>query len=306
MRVSQAAIDECEGLFTVHIEAMSGLVAYKAELFNALATERDLCWQTLSFLTAYQLDRSQAAYCLFVNGLVWDAEIVIRVVYETTAKIAFLGSSTGEARDKLLDEFWNVLPAIYDRSGAQKAAPAKKLSRRFGALDDARVFAHLQNPKIFELESSSNRKVRKAIEQRWSFSKIIESLGKTSGDRQRLPGLEGLSHFYGMASHLAHVSPKAFDLMMDRASRGDDLHCLEVSHICRMMSDLVSLGCYSLQMCDLALTGNCKKSDKLELHFEQMHKAIEPFSARFARSQDDFYSKYEPPPSNAFEAKASD
>jgi Family of unknown function (DUF5677) len=275
------------------MEAMSALVAYNAELFNAITTERDLCWQTLSFLTAYQFDRSQAAYCLFVNGLVWDAEIVIRVVYEAMAKIAFLGSSTPEARSKLLDEFWHVLPAIYDRSGAQKAAPAEKLSMKFGAFDDARVFAHLQNPEIFELDQSSNRKTRKEIEQRWSFSKMIESVGKSSGGRHRLSGLDGLAHFYGMASHLAHASPKAFDLMMDRASRDDDLHCLEVSHICRMMSDLVSLGCYSLQICDLALTGNRKKSDKLDLHFERMHKAIEPFRARFAQSQDDFYSRYE-------------
>jgi hypothetical protein len=293
LRISQAALDECEGLFALHVETMKELVAYKGELFHEVADERDLCWQTLSFLTAYQFDRSQAAYCLFVNGLVWDAEIVIRAVYETMAKIGFLGASVPEVRNRLLDEFWNVLPAIYDRQGAQKASPAEKLSTRFGGRDDARVFEHLRNPEIFDVEPKLNRKARKEVEQRWSFSAMIASLSKNTGDHRRLPGIDGLIHIYGMASHLAHASPKAIDLMMDRASRGDDLHCLEVSHVCRMMSDLVSLGCFSLQVCEFALTGNWKMSDKLVLQFERMHQEIKPFSRRFARSQDDFYAQYE-------------
>jgi hypothetical protein len=108
LRISQAAIEECESLFVLNVETMKDLVSYSAELFHVVATEKDLCWNTLNILSSYQFDRSQAAYCLFVNGFVWDAEIIIRAVYETMAKVVYIGSSNGAQRSKLLDEFWGL------------------------------------------------------------------------------------------------------------------------------------------------------------------------------------------------------
>lgn len=300
MRISQAAIDECEPLFATYLNAMRELVSYRQELFER-ADNRDLCWQTLRLLSTYQFDRSQAAYCLFVNGLVWDAEIIIRAVYETMAKIVYISSCEGDLRGRLLDEFWTVLPSIYDKKGAQKAEPAKKLALRLGTIDDQRIFEHLQKPEVFDLDPIANRKTRKEIEQRWSFSNIIHTLRTDAKGHRRVLGLEALSHMYGMSSHLAHASPKAIDLMLDRASRGDDLHCLEVSHVCRMMSDVVSLGCFALQFSEFAIEGKWKMSDKVRSQFSLMNDSIEPFRTRFDRSQDNFYSRYGGVPADTFD-----
>ncbi len=292
MRISQAAIDECEQLFSVYLGAMKELVHYQNALFTQ-AEDKGLCWQTLRILTTYQFDRSQAAYCLFANGFVWDAEIVIRAVYETMAKVVYISSCDGTTREKLLDEFWNVLPSIYDKKGALKADPAKRLAKRHGNADDQRIFELLQDSKIFALDPIANQKTRKEVEKRWSFSNIIETLRSDANGHRRVPGLEGLTHMYGISSHLVHASPKAIDLMIDRATRGDDLHCLEVSHVCRMMSDIVSLGCFSLQFSEFATEGKWEMADPIKTQFELMNVATKPFRTRFARSQDEFYRSYQ-------------
>jgi hypothetical protein len=291
LRISQAAIDECDQLFSVHANAMKELVRYHHELFRRVSN-KDRLWQTLSVLINYQFDRSQAAYCLFVNGFVWDAEIIIRAVYETMAKIVYIGSCKEDDKDRLIDEYWNVLPAIFDMKGAQKAEAAKKLASRYGTAEDIRVFELLQNPEVFDLKPSVDQKARKEVEHRWSFSQIIKTLSSDGGGRQRVPGIDALAHMYGMSSHLIHASPKAIDLMIDRATREDDLHCLEVSHVCRMMSDIVSVACFSLQFSQFALEGKLEMAEPIKAQFNLMNESVKPFRDRFARSQDEFYSKY--------------
>jgi hypothetical protein len=292
MRISQDALDACEPLFQSFVQEMGVINEFDRDLFDALSPQKSLFCETLRVLNQYGADRCRGAYCLLVNGLVWDAEIVIRTFYEVIAKSLFLATASLERRKILLEEYWEVLPAISDAKGAERAQPPEKLARREGNADDERVFAHFRNPRIFTLEQIGNRKFRSEVEQRWSFSGIIAKLNKPDGDHERIGPIDTLLHGYGMASHLAHANPKAMDLMEDRATRGSDLPLLESSHVARMLSDMLYLSAFSTHRIQVAALVDAPMSKVLIESLDRFSEISKPVKELFSRSQDDFYNEY--------------
>lgn len=289
MAISHDALIECEALFQCFTKSMWDIRRYRDKSFTSLETEKSLITETLRVMTSYLFDRAQGVYCLLVNGLVWDAEIVLRSVYECFAKVVLISTTEASERDGLVEEYWDVLSAIYDRKGAQKSQPAEALSKRFSE-DDARIFRHLRDSDLFRIDPTGNKRSRDEIEQRWSFSGIIKAVAK-GGHIGKLVGLDGLNHAYSMGSHVAHCSPKAFDLLEDRALRGDDLPLLEVSHICRMLSDMTSLAGFSIYLAEQTWSASKALPQELATAFASMHDATHSHIERFARSQDDFYKR---------------
>lgn len=290
MRVSQAGLDRCDIVIEAYLECMENLHEFRRAIYGPQQVrEPTIGTETIRLLTQYQFDRSLGAYCLIINGLVWDAEILIRSVYETCAKILWLAASVKDVRERLAQEFWTELGAIYDRKGSEKAGVAERLTRKFDE-NDARIFRSLKDPRLFQVAPIANKRRRNEVEHRWSFSEIIKRLSSTSDDHSRIEGLDALSHMYGMMSHLAHASPKALDLMEDRATRGEDLVLLESAHICRMLSDLTSLGGFSLRFSHAAEKGKLSPKDPLAEIMQKMHDAGNAVRAEFDTSQDHLYN----------------
>ena len=265
--------------------------SYHDLAFERRRESRDLYSETLRVLSVYQQDRTQAAYLLIINGLVWDAEIVIRTLYEAFAKAALLSTAPSERQENLLNEFWETLPAIYDRQAALKAKIAESLAKHHGKRDDARVFAFLRNPKRFKVDPVADKRTRNEIERRWSFSGILEALKRGSLGHERLSWIEALAHMYGVSSHLVHADPKAFDLMEDRSLRGDDLLPLEVGHICRMLSDMVSLTSFSLYLTERSWGGVQVMPAPLKQALDELTAVTAEHQTQFAQSQEEFYAK---------------
>jgi hypothetical protein len=289
LRISQEALDECESLFQGFLEQRDIISLFRGDLFDAVGEGRDLYSETVRVLTQYQFDRALGAYCLIVNGLVWDSEIVLRSFYETVVKVFFLSTASTEIRGGLLTEFWEVLPAIYDAKGAERAKSPEKLARSQGRIDDARIFEFLRRPENFATEGPGNRQFRKSVEQKWSFSKIVDVLNTGNDGHKRIARIDTMFHNYGISSHLAHASPKAFDLLEDRSTRGDDLSLLEVGHVGRMLSDIVSLTAFSLHQVQISLLGDMPMADILVQAYSRMSDLTKPYQEAFQRSQDDLY-----------------
>lgn len=273
---------------------MNDLQALQTQLFGGIEPEnRTLSGETVRVLTHYQFDRSAAAYTLITYGMVWDAEIIVRTIYETAMKVLFIGAHNPPFRDELMKEFWEILPAIFDRKGPTKAEEAEKLRRRFDANeDDIRIFRNLRNPEIFNIEAIHNKKFRDSLESKWSFSEIVRELDKNSDKHIRINGLNSLNHIYGVASHLTHASPKALDLIDDRATRGDDLVALEAGHICRLLSDIVTMSAFGIRYSQRAIDGTQNLASQLSELVLTMANSTDDIQKEFARSQDDYYSKY--------------
>lgn len=291
MRISNDTLKNCEPLFECFLVQHEIAREFRYDLFGAIQPQQSLFSETLRVLSNYASDRCRAVYCLAVNGFVFDAEIVLRSFYETIAKCLFLATCPESRREQLLSEFWEILPEIYDAKGAERAEIAEKTARRHGAKDDETVFAKLRDPELFKVEPPKNRKFRNEVEQRWSFSKIMDTLNRGLEGHTRLSSADSLFHIYGIASHITHASPKAFDLLEDRSLRGIDLLCLEAGHIARMLSDMVSLTALILHQSQVALLGEAPMAAALRDSFERMSEISAPFHESFHRSQDDFYDR---------------
>lgn len=291
MRISDQALTNSEPLFTQFVECMGIIREYHSQAFS-MRTEKNLHSETLRVLNQYQHDRTQAAYCLIVNGLVWDAEVIIRVVYETFAKVAFLATASEEQRADLLGEYWDLLGAVYDRQGALKAEAGERLLKRFGSDGSSRVMASLRDQRVYRTDPLEDKRFRKQLEQRWSFSEILTALKSGRLGNARLIEVEALAHIYGMSSHIAHANSRALDLLQDRATRGSDLLQLEIGHVCRMLSDMVSVTSFGLYLSEMSWAGNIKMPDPLATAFRAMSKSTKPFEEQFEASQDSFYSNW--------------
>lgn len=291
MRISETALATSEPLFVQFVECMRAIRGYHCQVFVE-RPESNLYSETLRVLNHYQQDRTQAAYCLIVNGLVWDAEVIIRVAYETFAKVAFLATASVEQRDELLHEYWELLGAVYDRQSALKAEACEHLLNRFGSQGDTRVMAALRDRRVYRTDPLGDKRFRKQLEQRWSFSEILGALKGGRLGNASLVGIDALAHIYGMSSHFAHANSRALDLLEDRATRGGDLLQLEVGHICRMLTDMVSITSFSLFLCERSWAGGNKMPDPLAAAFRSMLESAKPFQVAFEASQDELYSSW--------------
>lgn len=205
-------------------------------LFELSCHDRlDLC-ATLKPLFHYIFSRSQTISFLISHRIAWDAEIILRSFYETAAKILFICSAEPGEQDILCKEFWDDFDPIGNRRTAQKAKFAEFLFDPESI--SAKVFQVLQDEKNFNFSQTGNKAYRKALEQKWSFSEIINSLDQRSHKGKKFKGIKSLLHTYGLASHLLHADKFALDLMRDRATRQrEELLILECAHLARMMSD---------------------------------------------------------------------
>ena len=216
-------------------------------------TEPHSVQATLCALLQYYMDRGDAVLSLLANRLDWDAEILLRTCYECASKILFIALSPQNERANLVWEFWIPLGEVSDRKTARKADFAERAASHTNEYVRD-VFGTLRDPRMIRNRLGLNKKDRRSLEQKWSFSELIESLADLPLGNKRLSDVRSLLHSYGMASHLAHADSTAMDLMADRALRDPgELRLLRDSHAARIASDLIVFGSFCIHVASAAL-----------------------------------------------------
>ncbi len=251
---------------------------------------------TLALLLRYYVDRGQGVLSLLQNGLHWDAEILLRTCYECASKTLVIALSPPLERDHLVWEFWVPLGEAADRKTVRKAIFAERVFP--DAADHARdVFRLLRDPRMIRDRLGLSKKARQRLEQKWSFSELVESLTELQVGDQKLAEARSLLHGYGMASHLAHADSRAMDLMLDRALRPPvELQLLQDGHVARIVSDLIAIGGFCVHAVHDAL-------DSPDVSFRDMQRqaaivlgTAASIGEAFYESQRTFYEKMRPAP----------
>lgn len=243
--------------------------------------------QTLRFFIDAMLTRSRGAYVLLVNDACWESELVLRSMYEAFARC--MTFATSQDSDELLGEFWTDQLAADDRRTAQQSVRASKV---FPEGDLGRsVMAALNDPKAFQIEAVYNKKERRTLNQKWSFSELVEQLSKGAGDRVPFSDADSLLHMYGMQSSVAHVSAKFYDLLWDRATRTDGLEAVEEGHVSRQLSDAVWLTAAALFYSLRALGVETARARAALEVAETFNESTEPYKQAFDASQREFYER---------------
>ncbi|MDQ0455238.1 DUF5677 domain-containing protein [Rhizobium paknamense] len=259
-----------------------------AGLFARYGTLTPDVTQTLKRLFVYLSDRNQAVSFLVSWGYSWDAEIIMRSLYETSAKILFICLADDKEKPELLKEFWDKLGSIGNKRRARKAEFCAEILETDTV--PTAIFQALNDERVFDFGSTGNKAERKRLEQKWSFSEIIASLDGRVVDSKPLVGIKSMLHLYGMCSHLAHADSTALDLMTDRALRSkDELLHLEAGHISRILSDQVSLTWLCAEALRHHFKGEFDDKNRFYEAFQSTEKLAEPIQAAFNDSQRAFY-----------------
>jgi Family of unknown function (DUF5677) len=286
-------MEELNELQDATLEAVAAARDSVQALFVAHESTAGPVYATLKRLFAYMSERSQAVSFLLSAGYVWDAEIILRPLYETNARIWFIClAPTEKDREGLVAEFWGEHAALHNRKRAARADAAASVARKNNSAGDESIFALLTDDRLFTF-SEANKGARRKIEQKWSFTEIVKFLAENAPDNFDMSAVTGMLHTYGLASHLIHADDAALDLMLDRKMREpDELIILSVAHVSRIFSDQASLWLFSA----LALAHRFGKRDSLnEKVIEKcgrVYKLVDPISKKFHASQAQFYARY--------------
>lgn len=245
--------------------------------------------RTVWELVLYQSERSQVVSYLVSSNFVWDAEMILRSFYEANVKIWYLCSLRSPARETAVDEFWGAFLDVHAHKRRVKAGLVRPVSQSMGREFDTKIFGALEDDKLFQFHDG-NKKDRRDVEQRWSFSSLIKKLESTPKDVLDFTSIRSLEHPFGLQSHLLHADVSALDLVHDRKTRSaEELEALTGSHVCRIFSDQISIWAMtSIALWSTTGTKN-EKGEEIARTVEKVHRLIRPFSDRFEASQADFY-----------------
>lgn len=285
--------DERRARLTI-IEAACKCLAAKEEFWQVVQSgerfSEDSGVRTLACLGRYFTDRGRGVLKLGESGFDWEAEIILRTIYECAAKILLLALVDDAERASLVNEYWELAPESSDRKTARKAVFAETVFPKDHASRD--VFRILQDDRFIRDSGNLNKAARRALEHKWSFSEIVERLAQMDVGGNQLQGVRSLLHVYGVASHLAHADHAAMELMLDRTIRPkDELVALRTAHVGRIATDVSSLGMF----CAHATAPLAGLLPKELSSMRAAHAEIVEISSkhhhRFEESQQSFYDQ---------------
>lgn len=185
------------------------------------------------------LSTSDSALGLVQSRKVWDADILVRSVFEGTCKFVLLCSGDQDVRSNRIREYQEELPQI------ASVRDHTRLAQLLEQLPDpqAPVWLPLREmllpaPELEILRARYPRSRRKDIEQRWSFNSIVAALSEQAG---AFSGFSSLLHGYGMSSHVAHVDWTGASMIWERERRSPErVDTIEVAHGGRIIYDLLT------------------------------------------------------------------
>lgn len=247
---------------------------------------------TLAGLFRLLFDRSKASRTLISYGMDWDAEIILRAFYETTAKILLLYISPEDQKAQLLREYWIDAAETHNRRKKVRASLIEQNAEPSHGVANA-IFSLLQDDRMTPVNPASIKADRKAIEQKWSFTGILEFLSSKADKKFDLGNAKLLLHTYGMASHFVHADHNALDLMDDRRFRSpEDRRFVEAAHVSRILTDQACLSFLCAAALSLHLNTVFKDKVALASQVQECLDLGKPIMTAFYDSQQEFYEGY--------------
>lgn len=183
---------------------------------------------------------TESSLLLLQQGQEWDSEIINRSIIEGVVKYIFMLQGSDEEVIEKVNEYWEILPSY----------SSVKRSDRVGSLlndTDSEIIQNSQSLQDLKLDPSetesiregTNKQQRKLLEQKWSFSNIIQGFSKS--DDKGLAPLVHLAYNFGMSSHLIHKDGDVVAMIWERCIRDSERQeVVKAAHIARAISDLCS------------------------------------------------------------------
>jgi len=241
-------------------------------------------------LIKFIIDRLEAVMTLIVENRTWDADIILRPALEALIKLLFITTAEGNEQSNRINEFWNLLAEI---NSLKQSEQAKKNLVHMGE-SETHYLAYLPLVLSEERENEIRAKWPKAerqkLEQKWSFTEMINTLAKNYRGNP-MGVFVTLLHSYRMSSHITHGDETGILIINERDSRLlADKELAYFTHYLRLLSDICSF-CYLTAIETMIFLG-------LEIDFfvknQEKLRFIEPLTSKYHSDlfKDKDYDKY--------------
>lgn len=197
--------------------------------------------RVMSDLFDFTAGRINAILTLMREGALWDAEMLMRTVLETTVKQAYICSGTSEQRAVSLDEYCNALPELNALSQSVKAKKSLKATAGSDVGTESLIEALiLPDEREAEIRERWPRKTRATISSKWSFTQMLSSIEQQSTAMPGFKALGGLITNYGISSHLLHGDESGIGIIKDRRRREEEERALmDLAHCYNLLDGIV-------------------------------------------------------------------
>jgi hypothetical protein len=192
--------------------------------------------ETLGMLLSAAARSSESAFLLMAYGQLWDAEVVLRSVFEASLKFAFIVQSRDDFEERFVeyDEHQFQIAILKDDQRVKEllAALPNPQGREWKPFREML----LSDAKRDELRLQYDRTKRRAMETKWGVNSLLTSLA-SKGDVM-FSGFAGLAYGYSLASHIQHADYVGVSIPMDRDRRAEARrNSIHMAHLVRLVSD---------------------------------------------------------------------
>jgi len=224
--------------------AERGLLAFREMLTLMAPVSRFNSWtreqrETLGMLLTASARSSESVFLLTAYGQLWDAEIVLRSVFEGTLKVIFMLESS----DQFAVRYDEYAKDLFDISLLKDHQKAKEFLEGVSEPHTAEWTPIrerlLPETQYQDLRNRYDRVQRRELEQKWGFTNLLNALSRRAGTP--LKSLAGLAWSYSLMSHLQHADYVGAMLPLERDMRSTErreaLHC---AHLARLIIDTLT------------------------------------------------------------------
>ena len=215
---------------------LQGSLGLHAPYFLTPAVHND-AGLTIHQLSASCFLSSESALFLIARGRLWDAEILVRAVFEGTLKLAYLCVPDEPVRTTRHREFAYDLMEIGRLRSHERAQEALALWGRDHEATRPLTDMLLSEEQAAEIRATYPSNRRNELAQRWSFTGLVRALEDDEPEQVR--GLKSLLHGYRMSSHLIHKDVEGVGMVWEREERElPRREAVTRSHGARLCSDI--------------------------------------------------------------------
>lgn len=201
---------------------------------------------TLGMLLDAASRSTDSAFLLLTFGQHWDAELLVRSVFEASLKFVYLIHSKSDVKSRH-DEFAEHQFQIAIMKEDQKARDALELvpdasSSEWDAIR-ALVLHEVEREKLKAMYDKANRR---SMDTRWGYTGILNALVR-SGDPE-YSTLSGLFYGYTLSSHLHHADYMGISIVRGHSRLDPYTRDLtQIKRMARLIRDCFT--CFELRFC---------------------------------------------------------
>lgn len=226
-----------------------------------------ICADQFNFIAA----RGKSVIELIKLDAIWDAQIIARPLIESCLKICFLCLSPKEARAELCVEYEDKLGVINELKLHDKATKTRRAVGDGHPMLDGLI---LSEERLQELQNKFPKEIRRDIESRWGFTRMVVALDKEFQDKFGISPFGSLFHTYGLSSHLIHADEMGLGTIRARKRLGEpQLSIVVNSHQMALLSAVAGAAMLSAISLAWAAEINIDGAMQLTEGFQHLHAA---------------------------------